>query len=91
MPKRIFKYELLLTNEQHLLIPADAPILSVGQQGNELRMWALVDPAEELVKRSFYIAGTGHPIPDNVAARGVFLGTVQTHDGLVWHIFEVIV
>jgi hypothetical protein len=85
---RIFKYELEVTDEQQILLPEHARILSVQVQNGRLCLWALVnDGALTNRRRTFRVVGTGHPVPDNEYL--AFLGTVQMHGGaLVFHVFE---
>jgi hypothetical protein len=51
-------------------------------------VWALIDPCENRKeKRSFRIAGTGHPIEYD--DRMAFIGSVHMLGGsLVFHVFE---
>ena len=88
MTHRIFKYELEVTDEQQLLLPEHARILSVQAQNGRLCMWALVnDGALTNRRRTFRVIGTGHTVPDNDSL--TFLGTVQLRGGaLVFHVFE---
>lgn len=88
---RIFKFPLEATQEQHIMMPTDARILSVHDQDGRICLWVLVDdklPNDE--NRCFVIFGTGHPInrPLNNLA---FIGTAHLSDGaLVFHVFELI-
>lgn len=69
-------------------MPKGAKILDLQVQDGTPTIWALVDDEAELEKRNFQTVGTGWPLND--AIRGFpHIGTVQI-DGLVWHIFEVI-
>lgn len=53
-------------------------------------IWALVDPDAETVGRGFLLAGTGHPIDDNDAASGEYIGTFQLQGGgFVGHLFDM--
>jgi len=84
--KKIFKYKLMITGLQTVVMPKDAEILSVQVQYNDICIWALVDPKNELIERGFNIFGTGHEIPETV---GKYIGTFQIDDGrLVFHLFE---
>lgn len=71
-------------------LPAAAQVLSVGHQGNNLYLWALVEPDGPIdLTRVFRIAGTGHPIEGDDDLR--FLGTAHMQGGaLVLHVFEVL-
>jgi hypothetical protein len=62
-------------------------------------IWAIVEPANEKVRRHFFLRGTGHPllvaVPDRpneaVEAHHLeYVGTFQLHEGeLVMHLFSV--
>jgi hypothetical protein len=82
--KKIWKFRLHPT--QPVMVPIGATILSVGNQSDDIYMWALVDPdaVQEPVRP--VIVGTGHEVP---ADAGPFIGTVILHDGaLVLHVFH---
>lgn len=85
MTRRIWKYDLAITDRQTLHLPRDAELLLVDQQQGRLRLWALVDATADHEPRLFAIYGTGHPLPDNP---GLHLGTVVI-DPYVWHVFEI--
>ena len=80
----IYKYKLKIEIVQTIKMPANARILSIQAQGNELCLWAEVYVDNQLNDRTFIIRGTGQ-----VFAKGldVYLATVQV-DGFVWHIYE---
>lgn len=84
--KRIFKYPLEITDEQHVEMPFGASLLTAQFQGDDLVVWALVDAEEqETKKKRFRIYGTGHPIE---GLPGSYLATAQEPmRGLVWHVF----
>lgn len=85
--RRVYKYPLLLTDNQTLHIPNGGQILCVQMQGGDLCLWALVNPNYPLVPREIRVAGTGHPIQQDIVA---YIGTVQLPGGvLVYHVFEV--
>lgn len=84
----IWKFELELTDVQHVKMPAGARILSVDRQtfGSRaaLMLWALVDPSVPAVNRKIGIVGTGNPAP---SMDTVFVGTVVMPP-FVWHVFD---
>jgi len=82
--KTIYKYALKQTDRQTLPMP-DARILSVGEQGGGLFLWAVVDTDATPHVRHFRIFGTGHPFDGETRH---FIGTVKMSSGLVWHVFE---
>ena len=82
----IWKFNLELIDEQKVLMPIDPLILTVQMQGDNLCVWALVDPnlSKTNKMRTFYVVGTGHPVPKNTR----YINTVQEMGGkLIWHIF----
>ena len=85
MSKVIWKYPLEITDRQELSVPAEAHFLHVGMQGEQLCLWARVDPTKPPMKVPVLIVGTGNPMPpdDDWAYH---LGTVQ-QGPFVWHIF----
>lgn len=103
MNLRIYKYPLVVTDVQTVLLPIGARVLSVQDQGSwdgALALWAVVDAHQQSVERKVYIVGTGNPLPEPVkrayedeftratADQPYYIGTVQQADGrLVWHVF----
>ncbi len=89
--KRIFKYQLKLTDEQELKLPKSASILSVINQNGVPTVYVLIDDEEkETFTWNFYIVGTGNPA-DHIDYHSSFkilhfLNTIQI-DPFVWHIF----
>ena len=68
-------------------MPQHAEVLTVQVQHGELQMWAYCNPSFALVPRHFRIAGTGHPITDEIQK---YVSTFQIAGGiLVFHVFEV--
>ena len=85
MTKRIWKYDLEITESQFIHMPEDAKILSVENQYGDLCLWALVDPEKRHTIRDIHIIGTGNPI--HGTPKLTFIGTVIIKP-LVWHVFE---
>ena len=89
--RTIYRYELMLEDEQEVPIPFCHQILSVAkhrEHSSRLELWAIVETDTPTTTKKISIRGTGHPMRCN---EGLFLGTVQTHDGMfVWHVFETI-
>lgn len=89
--RRIFKYPLMVVDQQTIMMPRGADILCVQMQGEVPTLWAVVDPdwnghpaPEEA--RTINIYGTGNPMRDPM---GLYIGTVQQFSGaLVWHVFD---
>ena len=92
--KRIFKYQLSITDSQDILAPQGIEPISVHYQENELMLWALVDDSamqdintfEVLTIRIF---GTGHAVEgENLRFIGTVIDPLQPELApLVWHIF----
>lgn len=84
--KTIWKYELVPNDLITIEMPKDAQILSVNSQGDNVFLWALVDPIELTESRKFMVFGTGHDVPDiNLSFIGTFM---LFKGGLVFHVFE---
>lgn len=83
----IYKYPLLLTDKQELLLPVGANLLDVQLQGEQLCLWAIVDTdAQRFHKYIVRIEGTGQgPIPFD--HRGAILRRTVQQGGMVWHVF----
>jgi len=87
--KTIWKFPLGVADEQIIEMPRGAKVLAVQPQHDRVCVWAMVNPNAEKERRTFYIAGTGHLLPDE-SDRLRHVGTFQLHGGaLVFHVFEV--
>lgn len=81
----IWKYQLAVTDRQHVQMPIGAQILSAHLQNGIMCLWAVIDDnCTERVNRDIEIFGTGNPVPDG---RRAFIGTVVAPP-FVWHVFE---
>lgn len=81
----IWKFPLQVTDEQLLVMPSDAEVLSVQMQQGVLCLWAKLETKRPCSQRRVRIVGTGNPCVDV----GRYVGTVQQYDGaLIWHVFE---
>lgn len=82
----VFKYKLEITYEQIIEIPAEAKVLTIAKQHDDICLWALVNPLRGRVKRRLWVVGTGHPAGHVEGMR--YIGTVLLHDErLVFHVF----
>lgn len=81
-PKKIWKYELGSTTS----LPIGAEILDIQVQGEQICLWAAVDPDAETEMRYFQIVPTGGEI--KLKPRYHYLKTIQ-EGALVWHVCEV--
>jgi hypothetical protein len=78
-----------ITDTMIIDMPAGACVLTAGEQGNDLCIWAIVEPEHRMEKRRFYIRGTGHELGEAAGAR--YIGTAHmVVVGLVLHVFESI-
>lgn len=83
--ERIYKYEVAPKCE--LELPKNAQVLSAGEQGGRVFLWAKIDTNEtEMEKRTFVGFGTGHDI--ETQDNRVFIATIHFQNGLVFHMFE---
>ncbi len=93
----IYKYPLVIADEQALELPVDSNILSVVNQKIELgrgtmeelvlyAMTHLLLKGEAMQKVFIRIIGTGHPVNINSLDGYTFLNTVQQND-FMWHVY----
>jgi hypothetical protein len=93
----VWKYTLNPTpsSQRHYLNMAQGAVpLFVGVQGDDLILWALVNPSAPKVNRHYFVLGTGHRVeengPNDLDEMG-YVGTSVMHDpgagDLVWHVF----
>lgn len=79
----IYKYRLA-EQLSVVRIPGLQRILGVQTQGEDVVMWAIVDPSAEVKEYLFALVGTGWDFKDGLL--GEYVGTVQD-ESLVWHVF----
>ena len=86
MTHTIHKVQLEITDQQHVMLPANVEILTVQVQRGIPCVWYKFNKSvEEKVKWSFYTVGTGHNTSTTV---GQYVGTYQIDNGnLVFHVF----
>lgn len=83
--KTIYKYKLQ-PGRTVLDMPDGAKVLTVQTQGDDVCLWALVEPNKPTTRRFFDVYGTGHQMP---ADPGAYVATFQMGgSALVWHVFE---
>ena len=82
--KTIWKYELKIADEQIIKMPAHAEFLTVQLQRFRPCLWALVEDTHTQREHRIQTIGTGHQI-GRLAAH--YIGTYQTVDELVFHVF----
>lgn len=84
---KIWKYELDKTKmQQEIHIPLDAEILSAKNRGGKLCIWALVEPDNPAVVRSFSVVETGVKLAN---LNRKFIDTVNM-GAFSLHVFELI-
>ena len=86
---RIWKYVLEVADEQFILMPHGARIISVQVQGSLVCLWAVINPLQDAKSpRRILTIGTGNPGPTDLHHLA-FIGTYQLYEGaLVFHVFE---
>lgn len=86
--KRVFKYPIPIIDQPQILLPIGAKVLHVGEQHDDMMLWALVDDAETRWEpREFRVLGTGHSFNGD-DFYSVYIGTVIMQRGaLVFHVF----
>jgi hypothetical protein len=83
----IWKYPLVVVDEQTVQMPAMATMLCVQLQQESPCLWALVDEINPKTQRRILIRGTGHDASGIVGYR--YIGTFQMLEGrLVFHVFD---
>jgi len=86
----IRKYEIEVSDEHTLIIPAHSEILHLGVQNDRAYIWVKVNPFNKGVKRVFKVVGTGYPIKYDPDTTLIYIGSFQFTFGLVGHVFEII-
>jgi len=86
----IWKFPLVITDEQTVAMPRGSAIMCVQnqKQGEDetLCLWARVDINAPPEPRRILIYGTGHQHDE---IEGIYIGTAQQFGGRgVWHVFE---
>lgn len=82
----IYNYPIQIVGFQKVELPINAAILTVQMQGETLCLWARVEERNTTTEqRKIEIVATGQPMSQ---AQRWYIGTVQTADGLVWHVFD---
>lgn len=88
--RTIWKTTLKLTDTQEIDVPKDARMLHVREQYNEIYIWYACSTELPTEKRTIFICGTGHALPDSVSCDS-YLGTVSLcEDSLIVHVFEIL-
>ncbi len=87
--KKVWKYEVPLEDRFSISMPEGAEILCVQIQRDDPHIWAVVDPDAERMRRWFRLAGTDHPLGDNLNLN--YIGSFQmAEETLIFHLFEIV-
>lgn len=85
MANKIFKYQVISYHAIHVInLPNTHNIRNIDFQGQDLMVWAEVNPTDEEFCRVVHVVPTGGSIPTQ---KTDFLGTVFTENGLVFHVY----
>lgn len=90
--KTIYKYNLGIPHHNlvcDITLNKGAKILSAQIQQNNLVVWAIVNPKNAMKTKTFHVYGTGFEMEAYDKKHYEYISTVQTSQGLVWHLFEV--
>lgn len=84
--KIIYKFKLRAVGQQEIEMSKNAEILCLETQFGEPCIWTLVETDDEQEIKSFFIVGTGEPMPENPSK---YIGTYQKGE-FVFHVFELL-
>ncbi len=85
----IWKFPLLVEDEQIINVPKGAQLLHIETQYNTPCLWAMVDELREKEPIKIFTCGTGQPI--NATVKQEYLGTYQLRGGqFIGHVFKEI-
>ena len=94
MSASIYRYQLEIGYKHVVNLPAIHTVLSCApaRDSYAIDMWVEVHESDSTHDETFYIVGTGHPMPtwsDNRTPETVvFVGTCVMSDGFVWHLYK---
>ena len=84
--RTIWKYRLVVEDEQVINMPMGAVPLTVQAQNGEPCLWCEVDSTLRASAVKLLTRGTGHPL---TGEEGSYIGTYQLQEGgLVFHVFS---
>lgn len=82
----IWKYVLPIEDNIEIDMQIGAKILHIDNQQEEVCIWALVNPDEDIETRRFRIYGTGHPVESE---RDKYIGSAMLRNSsLGFHVFD---
>lgn len=93
MKKTIWKYVLVPKRGTFNIlidIPKGATVLTAREQGDDICIWAEVNPEEPFEEtRIFEVFGTGHEMPIDMKIDRKYIGTASIRGGyLIFHVYE---
>jgi len=94
MNKAIWKFELDIfkrdiNRKLVISMPKDTIILTAGEQGESIYIWAEVDPNASTELRTFEVFGTGSDMYCDMGIGRKYIGTAILRNGrLVFHVYE---
>ena len=85
--RAMFRYEVPIDDQPHTIPLARDPVaVAAATSWFAVEFWAERPERATMVKRTFQVFGTGHPLPENAH----WVGTcARSAEGLVWHLYEV--
>lgn len=84
MTRVVHKYTLPNVGWNELVVGQRPITRCVHEQHDKLTVWVeATEGAPQSVRRSFFVAGTGQPLPKGV----LYVGTAFV-GSLVWHVYE---
>lgn len=87
--KSVYKYPFEIADDFEIEMPAGADVLCVDAQYEVPCIWAMVDLAAPMSNRKFHLAGTGHPLGDEIEGHH-YVGSFFLKGGsLVFHLFAL--
>lgn len=81
---RVYKYPVGV-RLNYISTHEDAKFIKIDQQQDGLHIWAIVDTNKPTAAAIINVVGTGWDIED----KNIYIDTVQTKDGYVWHAFQL--
>jgi len=83
--RKVYKYEIGITDQQLLVLPLGAKILTVALQERVPCLWVEVDSKEQGQESvHIYTHGTGHVLNPSATE---YIGTYFLENGLVFHVY----
>jgi hypothetical protein len=84
---KIYKYAIKGMRLHSIEMPAGSIIRHLALQNDQPHIWVEVDIDKEPVQRLFFVAGTGHLLPEHPDYQNNYIGTYQ-QGAFVWHVYE---